>query len=358
MSEKYRVAILGLGKIAYAHLSGYVASENSDRITIVAGADPSEEARNRFSQETKARTYIDYRELLEKEEPDIVSVCTWPPLHPEMAEAAAASGAKGILCEKPMCVDLGGADRMLSAAKSANAVLVVGHQRRLVSRYIRARELIESGSIGDLIQVSAYAGGDLLTDGTHSVDLMRFMTGDSQALWVIGNVDLRERGPVNTSSQSFGFQEWNETHTRYGHPVETGASAIIQFANGARGTLEGGICSRPGYQRMMIYGSEGQIEVCGDNQVAGEPPLRARVRDEGGWLIPELQRDHPFAKEVSLMLDSIETGSIHPLNGDSARATQEILMAVFESALQRARIDLPLNKSEHPLLAIIGRDRL
>src|SRR5581483_1726326 len=109
-----RVAILGLGGISRAHLRGYRAPENAGRVEVVAGADISAAARARFVEETGIeRTYADYRELLERERPEIVSICTWPPLHPEMVEAAAAAGVRGILCEKPMAVDLAGCDRML-----------------------------------------------------------------------------------------------------------------------------------------------------------------------------------------------------------------------------------------------------
>lgn len=354
MANQYRSALFGLGKIAYAHMHGYLAPENSERITVVAGADPNEEARQAFAQRYNiSNVYSDYMELLKQEKPDIVSICTWPPLHVEMVEKSAEAGVKGILCEKPMSVNLGEADRMINAAKKANAVLIVGHQRRLDSRYIRACELIKEGAIGNLVQITAICGGDLLTDGTHSVDLIRFMNNDTPAVWVMGNVDLRDRGPVDTGARSFGFQQWNETRTRYGHPVETGAFAVIHFANGVRGTLEGGICARPGYQRMWIYGSEGLIEISGDAPVAGEPPLRMLSRGKDDWIVPELPRISSIASEISLLLESIETGKLHPLDVTSARATQEILMAVFESARKRARTELPLMIDEHPIFSML-----
>jgi len=352
MTKVYRTALFGLGKIAWAHMQGYRAAENTERIDVVAGADPNEEARQHFASRAGVeRNYADYRELLEKEKPDIVSVCTWPPLHPEMVEAATAAGAKGILCEKPMSVDLGGADRMLSAVKNANAVMAIGHQRRLTPLYARAREWIEAGAIGELIQISVMCGGDLLTDGTHGVDLVRFLTGDAPAEWVIGNIDLRDRGDIDDAHQTFGLQEWNEKRTRYGHPVETGASAVIHFSTGVRGMVEAGICSRPGYQRMLVYGSEGQIEISGTGGKTTE--LRARIRGESDWITPELPNVNPFEREVSLLIDAMENGTLHPLDGSSGRATHEILMAVFESARQHARIDLPLTVSEHPILSMI-----
>ncbi|MGH2371153.1 MAG: Gfo/Idh/MocA family protein, partial [Chloroflexota bacterium] len=252
--QPYRVAILGLGSIARAHLRGYRAPENAGRVELIAGVDVSEDARGRFAEETGVpRTYADFRELLERERPDVVSICTWPPLHPEMAEAAAEFGAKAILSEKPMAVDLAGCDRMLAAAERAGAILVVGHQRRLQPKFTRARALIEEGAIGDLEQVSGIAAGDLLTDGTHTVDALRYFAGDAPVEWVIGNVDLRERVlPPSDGPRRSGFQEWDEKRTRYGHVVESGAFAVLRFAGGVRATLETGTCARPGYQRFII----------------------------------------------------------------------------------------------------------
>lgn len=357
MAEHYRATIFGLGKIAYAHMHGYLSTENIDQITVVAGADPNEKARQKFAQEFGLKNiYIDYHELLEKEKPDIVSICTWPPLHLEMVEASANAGVKGIVCEKPMSVTLGEADRMLEAVQRAKSILIVGHQRRLHPRYTKAWEMIKDGIIGRLVQVTAICGGDLLTDGTHSVDLIRFMNDDIPAEWVIGNIDMRDRGDIDASANSFGFQDWNRSRTRYGHQVETGASAIIHFSNGVRGTLETGICARQGYQRMWIYGSEGFIEISGDHRVGDEPPLRVISRKCNDWIVPELPSVNPIAREIGLLVESIETGKIHPLDGSSARATQEILMAIFESARIRGRIDLPLTIKEHPITLMLNKE--
>jgi predicted dehydrogenase len=355
---RYRVALLGLGSIARAHLRGYQAAGNATRGEIVAGADVSEEARARFAAEVAtARTYADFQELLERERPDVVSVCTWPPLHPQMVQAAAEAGVRGILCEKPMALDLAGCDRMLAAAEKQGAVLVVGHQRRLQPKFSRARALIEEGAIGELELLCGIAAGDLLTDGTHTVDALRFFTGDTAVEWVMGNVDLRERElPPSDGPRRSGFQQWDETRTRYGHRVEAGACATLAFAGGVRATLELGICARPGYQRFAIYGSEGMIKISGDRPAEGEPLLQVRRKGGTGWeIVPGVEETNGFAREISLLFDSLQYGTPHPLSGRSARATQEILIAVFESARRPGRVELPFEGPASPLEALLAR---
>src|SRR4051794_38545737 len=98
-AERYRVAVIGCGGIARAHANAYAAMPEC---TIVAAADISQEALDGFGQQYGvSKLYTSYEEMLAAEHPDIVSVCTWPPQHPEPAIAAARTGARGIVCEKP-----------------------------------------------------------------------------------------------------------------------------------------------------------------------------------------------------------------------------------------------------------------
>lgn len=356
----YRVALLGLGGISRAHLRGYRAAENAARAEIVAGADVSAEARERFTQECGVeRTYADYGELLQREQPDVVSVCTWPPLHPEMVEAACNAGVRGIVCEKPMALDLAGCDRMLAAAEGAGTVLVIGHQRRLQPKFTRARDFIAQGDIGDPELLCGIAGGDLLTDGTHTVDALRFFAGDAPVEWVMGTIDPRPRQvqPEQVGRTGFQAPAPEERHTmRYGHAVESGAFAALCFAGGVRATLELGICARPGYQRFILYGTEGAIRVSGDRPAEGEALLQVQRKGNAGWEVVEgVAEANGFAREIGLLFDAIERGGAHPLNGRAARATHEVLMAIFESARRPGRVDLPLGLAHSPLEALLAR---
>jgi predicted dehydrogenase len=294
--------------------------------------------------------------MLEQEKLDVVSICTWPPLRPEMVEAACAAGVRGILCEKPMAVDLAGCDRMLAAAERSGAVLVIGHQRRLHDRYVKARALIDSGAIGDVVQITGFDAADLLSNGSHTVDLVRFLADDAPAEWVIGQIDVRDTG---RSNGRLGFQQWQETHMRYGHHIESGVFALVQFQGGARATLEGGVAGRgrrpgAGGWGMTVYGTEGIVEVAGDQLAEGQSWLRARVKGQANWVSPEVEPNDAFQAEIEQLLEVLERGGRHPLDGRSARAGHEIMMAIYESSRRRARIDLPLEAQESPLETMVA----
>jgi predicted dehydrogenase len=355
VTARYRVGVIAGGLIAQgAHLRAY---RQLPEVEVVAVADVSEEVRQRWTGELGVpRAYASAEELLRTERPDVVSICTWPPLRPEMVELACAYGVQGILAEKPMAVDLEGCDRMIAAAEKAGAVLVVGHQRRFHNRYVKARELIDSGAIGEVVQVAGTDGADLLSNGSHTVDLIRYLLHDAPAEWVMGQIDTRDTG---RRDGRLGFQRWEATRTRYGHHIESGVFALVQFRGGARATIEGGVAGRPrtaegGGWRATVYGTEGVVEVAGDRLAPGEPWLRARVKGEADWITPPVEPNDAFRAEVEALLHVLEYGGTHPLDGRSARAGHEIMMAIYESARRRARIDLPLRVPGSPLEAMVA----
>jgi|DewCreStandDraft_5_1066085.scaffolds.fasta_scaffold00030_244 UDP-N-acetylglucosamine 3-dehydrogenase len=337
----YRAAVIGLGRIARLHTHGY---RQIPEITVVAGADISDEARRTYAETYGVPAlYADYRELLAREQPDIVSICTWPPLHAEMTVAAAEAGVKAIICEKPMTTHLADADRMLAACRAAGTFLLINHQRRFQAQHVKAKELLKSGVIGQLVEVHATVGGeiegqaktDILTSADHAIDLIRFYADDEPVAWVMGQIDRRER------------------RERYGHPVEDAAIGYFRFQSGVRGFVECGDIARPGYCRCRLLGTLGRIEAMGDRpNTAQQVLLRAHLTS--GWKEFPVAETNPFVEEVRELLRCLEHGGDHLLSGEQGRATLEIGLAIFESSRLHARIDLPLQQTSFPLQLMIG----
>jgi predicted dehydrogenase len=300
--------------------------------------------------------------MLEKEDLDIVSICTWPPLHAEMTVNSAESSVKGILCEKPMAVNLGEADAMIDACDKSSAKLAIGHMRRFSEPYAEARKIILSGVIGEVYFIHGVSVGDLLSDGTHIVDMMRFFAGDVPVNWVIGQVDARSK------------------RTRYGHYVEDSSVSYFEFENGIRAFLEmllpyGRQISsnvqasssallpqstnwwRKGakYTTVYVHGSEGRIDV-GEREV---PPLRYKGKGDVDWIQPQLKHGiDPFVVQIEALVESIEKNTEHPCSGRQGRAALEILIAIHESARRRAKINLPIAVKEYPLAAMIEKGEI
>ena len=183
MADQYRAAIVGCGGISRRHARGFTEHVQCE---VVAGADVRPENAAKLAAEFGIpRTYADYRELLEKERPDLVAICTWPGTHAEITIAAAGAGARGIICEKPECLNLAEAEAMAEACERSGARLAIAHHHRFDRRNSTARRLIAAGAIGAPTLIRGGTEGGLLNNGTHLIDTSRYLLSDPAALWVM-----------------------------------------------------------------------------------------------------------------------------------------------------------------------------
>ena len=326
MAKHYRVGIIGCGRIAERHANAYTAIESTE---LVAAADLDPERRLKFDEIYGiVGLYENYREMLANEELDIVSVCTWHPLHCEMTVAAAQSGVKAILCEKPMALNLREADQMLEACQTAGTKLVIGHQHRFDPQAVNAIELLRDNAIGELRSIFGHCSSDLLNNGTHVVDLIRYFADDSPIRTVMGQID-RPSDKVN-----FGLR------------VEHNAIGQWQFENGIYAILAHGELAPSSYA-FQLCGTAGIISV---NAPEGR---QLQVITKSGELDVSLERVNPKQAEVEELIGWLEGGPPHRSRGGSGRATLEVLMAIMESSRLRRAIYLPLETEESPLELMI-----
>lgn len=144
--DQIGIGAVGCGGIAGGHLPAY---RDVEGIRTVAVCDINEQvARERAEEFDVPAVYTDWRDLLDDEDVDAVSVLLPHHLHREVAVAAAEAG-KHVLTEKPMATSLAEADDMIAAAEAAGVVLMVGQILRFRPANIRARELIRDGAIGE-----------------------------------------------------------------------------------------------------------------------------------------------------------------------------------------------------------------
>ena len=191
--QTYRGGIIGLGFIGGAdQVSGdvlkqrvvdldgthLVAMQNHARVEIVAGSSRDAGRRERFAQRTSARTYADWREMLQNESLDVVSVATYAPQHAEMTIGCAERGVGAVWCEKPIAPTMAAAEAMTAACQQAGTLLVINHNRRFHSVFRRLRDGIATGLLGDLTSAGLQWGsGRLGNVGTHMFNALCMLTG-------------------------------------------------------------------------------------------------------------------------------------------------------------------------------------
>ncbi len=337
MANKLRVGVIGCGTMARNHVRGYL---NCGRYELVALADLNEEAMQEFDAEFgETRHYHDAREMLDRERPDVVSVATWHIGHATWTIAAAARKPKAILCEKPMADTLGRAEEMLIACRRNKVKLAIGHQRRFLPSYTLAKEMIAQGEIGDVQLIVSYGGQGLPNYCSHQTDMFRYLLGDDECLWVMGNVERKT-------------DRW-ERKTR----IEDSALAVFQFKGGARAMI---LCDLvPNYfQGAQIYGSKGMINLTTESlQLLNDKTGGTwRLYEPDGKFFKVKQEGERFewleggAAQADELADWIE-GKVqlhrgHGLNGFKAL---EMIHAIYESARCHEKVVLPLQTRVNPL---------
>ena len=172
-------AVIGLGRMGLRHLE--VLHEMS--FEICGACDMKEEARNaavqQFSLDPKL-IFADARDMLAARSPDLLIVATTAPGHCPLVCLGVQTGAKMILCEKPMAVSLAQCDRMIEACKRANALLAVNHQMRYTEQCLLPKRLISSEKLGGLTSMIVKAGNfGLANNGSHYIEMFSFIAEES-----------------------------------------------------------------------------------------------------------------------------------------------------------------------------------
>ncbi len=198
-ADRLRFALIGVGGIAQTHLQAFTAAVPADLVAVV---DPRPEATAAVAATQRCRAYANVQALLDDVSIDAAIVCTPPATHPEICMTLAAAGVH-VLCEKPFAIDRQSAEPMLAAARQAGTLLTMASKFRYVSDMVYAKQLIATGVLGEILlfentfaghvdmsrrwnSVAEISGGGVLIDnGTHSVDIVRYLLGPIRSVQAV-----------------------------------------------------------------------------------------------------------------------------------------------------------------------------
>ncbi|WP_242695534.1 Gfo/Idh/MocA family protein [Halomontanus rarus] len=344
-SHAHDVALIGTGSdpddpdfsgfaMAYHHAEVYQRLENCE---LVACADIVPENAAAFAETfdiDEGHTYEDYQRLLTEAEPDVVSICVPPAIHADIVvDCARAGSVDAIHCEKPMDLTWGGAQRMAQICWRRDVQLTFNHQRRFKPSWAEARDLVDSGKIGDVERVEL-APPNIYDWGTHAIDFVGFVTGDRPAEWVIGQIDYREEQQwfgAHNENQAFGLWEYDD-----------GVQAVI--STGVGGSFVPALFRFVGTEGTLDVDPDGESETIRWRQYGEDWEYRAI--EEGEWT-------EPIGDAIEHVVDCLETGAEPELSARKALNTTEIIFGIWESARRRGRVDCPLEIDDNPLHAMV-----
>jgi predicted dehydrogenase len=139
------VAIIGAGFMGETHASSYKKINDSNIVAIV---DRVEEKGKKLAKKFDTKFYTDIEDLIKNEDVDAIDICVPTFVHKDIVIKAANAG-KHILCEKPLTLSLEDADEMIEAVEKNNVKAMVGHVLRFWPEYIKIKEIVDSGKLGE-----------------------------------------------------------------------------------------------------------------------------------------------------------------------------------------------------------------
>ncbi|NLN65206.1 MAG: Gfo/Idh/MocA family oxidoreductase [Clostridiaceae bacterium] len=345
------VAIIGTGNISPKHIQGYLAFP--DRCKIVALVDIyPEKAHNKKKQFhlDDAEVYDSHKPLLERDDIHLVSICTPPYTHAQIA-IDFLNAQKDVIVEKPMASSLEECDLMIEAEKKSGRTLSVIAQNRFRTPVMKLKQTLDSGLIGELVhaQVDSFwwrghcyydlwwrgtwekeGGGCTLNHAVHHIDMLSWMTELPNEITAVIT---------------------NAAHDNA--EVEDLSIAIIKYGNGALGQITSSVVHHGEEQQLIFQGRKARISVPWS--------LFASVSKSNGF--PE--RDTEYEKKIQQYYDDLpelkfegHTGQIHDvitaieqkkapmIQGEDGRRTLEVITAIYKSGCTSLPVKLPLSKGD------------
>ena len=363
----YRAAIIGGGRIGglledeqppntfrkpHGHCAAYAAIDETE-VVAVAGRRPG-----RLKMFTErfgiTNTYLDYREMIEKEKPDIVSVTTQARFRAEAILFAVEHGVRGIYAEKALCASLAEADAIAAACRSKGVAFNFGAERRYHDGYVRLRRAIERGDIGQPQFAFTFWCTDLMKHHSHSFDTVAMLLGDPAPVWVEGRL-VEPGGPLDPGQSRMGTRAGDEM-TRQPLPIPAYApeahgfvppegtryaEPVLEFARvGYADGTESVFVPRLGATEFEVHGDEGRV--CAWD---GGEDFRVRRRSNGGH-VEEVIRpggESPTVVIIREIVRELETGQRTSGHIDRTLQSAEAEFAAAHSHLQGgARVSVPV----------------
>lgn len=390
MSKMLNVAMIGYKFMGKAHSQAWreaslffdVPIKPVMKVVCGRHEEPLKEFADRWQWE---EAVTDWKQVIARDDIDIIDICTPTHLHAEIAIAAAEAG-KHIFAEKPLCLTVDEGEQMVAAAEKAGIVHYLNHNYRRCPAVSYAKQMIEEGKIGDIYHWRGCYLQDWIMDpnfpltwhlkkevagagphadlNSHSVDLARYLVGEIKQVQGMTRTFIKQR-PIDESASTFDTShkdgEGGTSKKAMGEvTVDDAAFMIVQFDNGALGSFESSRFAggRKNYNYFEIYGSKGSLiwnlermnelqffDRSEPDKDAGFKTILVTEADHpyiAGWWPPGhmIGYEHAFVHAVVDFLKAVDgKGEIHP-NFHDGLACMRVLEAGLRSAESGHRVDL------------------
>lgn len=343
--DKVRVGIIGSGFVADIHAASFKMIPEGE---VIAVASPAPGKARRFAEERGIpHAFENYQDLLALKEIDLVTLCIPNYLHAQVTCDAASVG-KHVVCEKPLCMNLEEADRMISACKQAGVMLMYAEELCFAPKYVRAKTLVDEGALGKpfLVKqseehsgphmpwfwdVERSGGGVLFDMGCHSIEYARWVFGKPAVKSVTAHLGTYVQG-AKTRGEDHSF-------------------CIVEYEGGCVSLAENSWAKQGGVDdRCEIYGSQGftRADLLRGNSLltysqAGYGYAVEKAESTRGYSFTMYEEiwNYGFPQEMRHFCRCVRGEEKSIETGEDGREVLKIITAAYESAGTGRRIEWP-----------------
>lgn len=344
-----KYALIGCGRIFPNHIKA--AQNNNLDFVAMCDIDPiTMQKKSAQFNLNNVHKYTDYKELLEKETPNLVAIATESGKHATIALDCINAGCN-VIIEKPIALSIADADAIIAKAKEKGVLVCTNHQNRFNKSIQYIRKALENNRFGKLLYGTAHVrwnrekeyytqaswrgtwaqdGGCLMNQCIHNIDLLRWMMGDN-------------------------IEEVIAYTDQIKHPyleVEDLGMALVKFSNGSYGLIEGttNVYQKNLEETLYIFGEKGTAKAAGTNNNIIEEWNFADNYDDPEYVKNTYGETPPniygfgHTPLYADVINAIQTGRQPYVDGEAGKRALELVLAIYKSAMEHRPIKFPLNE--------------
>lgn len=351
-----RVAIVGTGNIAHAHVEAY--RQLSDRCCVVALVDIIPGKAQRFMEKygLHCDVYENHADILPRTDIDLVDVCTPPYVHASISVNALRSG-KHVVCEKPMAASLEECDAMLRARDESGKKLSIIAQNRFRKPIRDLKMLLDSGLAGPVrhAQVDSFwwrghcyydlwwrgtwekeGGGCTLNHAVHHIDMLAWMMGLPEKVTSI---------LANTAHDNAEVEDLSVSVLQYPHALGQLTASVVHHGEEQQVVFQ---CEKA--KIAAPYSVHASLAMANGFPM-DNPELENEIRAYVDALPPLPYTGH--TGQIADVLSAIEEDRSPAITGEDGRSTIELITAIYLSGATSQTVALPL-MPDHPFYTVAG----
>ena len=343
-----KYALIGCGRISPNHIMA--AKNNHLDMVAICDVDEScmEDKIRKFDIPATVKKYIDYKELLFVEKPELVAVCTESGLHAKIAIDCINAGCN-VIIEKPIALSIKDADAIIEAAKKNNVKVCVSHQNRFNKSIQKIRDAVDKGRFGKMYHGTAHVrwardweyysrakwrgtwaqdGGCLMNQCIHNIDLLIWMMG-GEPVEVMAYTDRLKHDYIE--AEDLGI-------------------AIVKFANGTYGIIEGttNVYPKNLEETLYLFGEKGTVKAGGTSVNKIEEWAFSDALDDANEVKAEFCENPPsvygfgHTPLYADVIDAIENDHDPLVTAEDGKKALEMILAIYKSAAEGRPVQFPL----------------